>query len=660
MITAADIQTIRDNDPGAVLPGIDTMTGNPYATSSLLDLTKITQNSKAPYYYSPSKNEVVVTQNGAVLSGINFGGATVIVDANNVTIKDCTFTGTTGLWAVAQNTSGGTAASGLTVENCTFQGSKLPTDYDVPIVSGGAITIEGNSFLDSPTDAIDFHQGVITGNYFSGAGYEPGAHADAIWVDDSTGPTTITDNFIDATQNADAPGAANSAVRLTDTFGNLDDVTVSGNYLLGGGYTVQAGSTSTTYTVSNVSITNNEIGFGAYAAFYPSLTSAETVTGNTIVDFSNPAASTQALAAYQAAGLPTANVVSGTSGGAAASGSAPTTLLGNGFASAHLAAASGETIFVGGFGSQALFGGQGADILTYLAIGDGGDRMSGFDPAKDVIDLSRIDANITEAGLQNFTFIGTAPFSVGAQVRYQLNPTNDTTTVQAALAGDPTADFTLSLAGLVSLTAANFALTAAQSSADLADGAALTYSKVQTAAGAPGENAYSNVQGRAYTSYELFWGSGYQNLAADDLNLSSTANDLVLYDPSLTVTRGGGSESLQAGTGSDPLSYHPVETIDANTSGGEQFIFSAGFGAETINGFSASGATPDSIQLATSSFSYLTPGMTQAQDLTAVLASGAKNSSSGRTISDSHGDSLTVAGLTPAMVAANPAMFQFT
>ena len=180
--------------------------------------------------------------------------------------------------------------------------------------------------------------------------------------------------------------------------------------------------------------------------------------------------------------------------------------MGNGFASAHLGAGTGETNFVGGFGSQSLFGGQGANILTYLAIGDGGDRMSGFDPAKDVIDLSRIDANITEAGLQNFTFIGAAPFSVGAQVRYQLNPTNDTTTVQAALAGDPTADFTITLGGLVSLTAANFALTAGQSSADLADGAVLTYSKVQTAAGAPTETAYSNVQGRAYTSYRIVLG----------------------------------------------------------------------------------------------------------------------------------------------------------
>ena len=156
------------------------MTGNPYAASSLLHLTKITQNSKAPYYYNPSRNMVFVTRNGTVLSGINFGDATVIVDANNVTIKDCTFTGTTSDWAVAQEG----AFSGATVENCTFQGSKSPTEYDVPIVSTGAITIEGNSFLDLPTDTIDIHQGVVTGNFFSGQGYEPGAHADDIWADE--------------------------------------------------------------------------------------------------------------------------------------------------------------------------------------------------------------------------------------------------------------------------------------------------------------------------------------------------------------------------------------------------------------------------------------------------------------------------------------------
>jgi hypothetical protein len=446
-------------------------------------------------------------------------------------------------------------------------------------------------------------------------------------------------------------------------LGSLNDVTVSGNYLLGGGYTVEVGGgpAGSTYQTTDVSIANNYIGFAWYGPYLAGTDTYATVTGNTIVDFTNPTYSTRALTAYQAAGLPTAALVSATndSPSASATGLAATTVLGNGIIGAQLAAAVGETNFVGGFGAQLLFGGQGANILTYLSIGDGGDRISAFDPAKDVIDLSRIDADITTAGVQNFALIGSAPFSVGAQVRYQLDPTNNVTTVQAALAGDPFADFTITLQGQVPLTAANFALTASQSSADLADGAALTYSKVKTAVGAPTEYAYSNVQGRAYTSYQSFYGSGFANLAADNLNMSSSANELVLYNPSSTVTRGGGSETLQVGTGSDPLSYHAVETIDATTSGSEKFIFSPGFGKETINGLSASGASPDTIQLSKSAFSYLTAGMTQAQDLAAVLTHGTSNAS-GLTISDTHGDSLTLAGVTSAMIAANPAMFQFT
>lgn len=146
----------------------------------------------------------------------------------------------------------------------------------------------------------------------------------------------------------------------------------------------------------------------------------------------------------------------------------------------------------------------------------------------------------------------------------------------------------------------------------------------------------------------------------DDLNLSSTANELVLSAPNLTVTRGAGSESLQIGAGAaDPLSYQQVETIDATTSG-EQFIFSAGFGNETILGFAGFGrkSTPDTIQLAAASFSYLTAGMSQAQELAAVLAD-ASNGSSSLTISDSQGDSLTLAGVSAATIAANPNAIQF-
>ena len=459
MITAADIQAIRDAHPGAVLPGIDTMTGNPYATSSLLDVTKITQNSQAPYYFSPSTNTVYVNQAGAVLSGINFGNATVQINANakNVTIEDCTFTGTSSFWAVND------LASGATVENCTFTGSKSPSEKNIWISSWQYITIENNSFLNSPQDAIAIQQGVVTGNYMSGEGWSTGAHADAIYVPGTTGPVTITDNFIDDTLNAGQTGFSNTSLRITDEGGNnTDGVTVSGNYLIGAGFNFETADPNAN-TLNNVSVTNNYLGFATFGQYFPGTENMATVSGNTTVDHSNPAQSTQALAAYVAAGPPTAIVVSGTPGGAGETGTVPTTLLGNGYISAQLGSAgSGETNFVGGYGEQILHGGQGANILTYLALGDGGDVMSAFDPAKDVIDLSQIDADILTAGVQNFTFIGSASFSGGAQMRYQLNPTTGTTTVQAALAGDNTADFSITLYGLRPLTAANFALTSAQ------------------------------------------------------------------------------------------------------------------------------------------------------------------------------------------------------
>src|SRR6185312_17559502 len=52
MISAGEIQMIRNNDPSAVLAGVRRITGNPLATSSLLDVTKITQNCKVAYHYS--------------------------------------------------------------------------------------------------------------------------------------------------------------------------------------------------------------------------------------------------------------------------------------------------------------------------------------------------------------------------------------------------------------------------------------------------------------------------------------------------------------------------------------------------------------------------------------------------------------------------------
>ena len=443
MYTSAELQMLRSADGGAVLPGIDTPTGNPLAAGSLTSYLSLPSNSG--YFYDPTHNRVIVNRAGVVLSGINFGSATLDIGANNVTVKNCTFSGTTGYYAVDQEGS----FTGATVKNCSFIGPKSSTPLAAWVTSVNAITIENNSFIDLPSDAVHIRSGVVTGNYFSGAGYETGAHADAIWVTDTTGPVSITNNFIDWTPNPDAPASPNNAIRITEETGPVSNsVTVSGNYLLGGGYTV---SDALPTNSSNVTLTNNYIGFGMYSAFYPGSTVNH--ASDVIFDWTNPSFALAAWSAYRAARIPTANLVVSTGGSVINSSSLPTTLYGGGGAQVHMYGgyygSLSETNFVGGYGRQYMNCGPGANIITELSISDstpntGIDCVAYFNPLQDVIDLSHIDANLTTAGMQNFSFIGTAAFTgAGGQVRYQQDPTHDVTDVYVALAGDTSPDMVI-------------------------------------------------------------------------------------------------------------------------------------------------------------------------------------------------------------------------
>ena len=318
---------------------------------------------------------------------------------------------------------------------------------------------------------------------------------------------------------------------------------------------------------------------------------------------------------------------------------------------------------MGGYGRQFLILGAGANIVTELSISDssqwsGTDVVSGFDSSKDAIDLSRIDANLTTAGMQNFTFIGASAFSgTGAQVRYQQNASNNTTTVEAKLAGDPStgmfgvspAELTLTLSGLVSLSAANFALTAAASNA--AASAAASLSVTKTNVGQTYDYSYTGVQGRSYSSYQSIVTGGAT--VAQNFNLSASSNQISLTGSNVTITRGSSAESIAAGTGSFAQTYHANESIQiASGAGSETFNLGTNFGSETINGFVASGAAADTIILPVSSFSYLSSSMTQAQDLAAVLGN-ATSSAGGLTIHDLFGSTLTLAGVTSNTLASS-------
>src|SRR5271166_186476 len=305
MYTSAEIQLLRNADPGVKIPGIDTPTGNPLATTSLKPLGALP--SSGSITYSPGNSTVYVKQAGAVLSGYDFGSATVMVEANNVTIQDCSFGASATNWYSIQVANG---CTNTTITNYTFNSEDAASAKNAWVVSAGQVTITNNSFIDSPSDALDLTgSGVVSGNYFSGAGNNStGAHPDGIWITDSSGPFSITDNFIDWTADPNETVGPNDCIRITAELGSVSNVTVSGNFLLGGSANIQA-SGGTEGTFSNISITGNYLGFADYYAFYPSPATGVTTSGNVIFDYTNPGYAASAWAAYEKAGVPTPNLL---------------------------------------------------------------------------------------------------------------------------------------------------------------------------------------------------------------------------------------------------------------------------------------------------------------------------------------------------------------
>ena len=84
-------------------------------------------------------------------------------------------------------------------------------------------------------------------------------------------------------------GFSNSDIRITDEFGNINDVTVSGNFLIGAGFNFEVAAPNANYTISNVSFTNNDDRIRSGTPnITPAQTNMATVTGIRTVDFSNP------------------------------------------------------------------------------------------------------------------------------------------------------------------------------------------------------------------------------------------------------------------------------------------------------------------------------------------------------------------------------------
>ncbi|KNG92919.1 calcium-binding protein [Pseudaestuariivita atlantica] len=134
---------------------------------------------------------------------------------------------------------------------------------------------------------------------------------------------------------------------------------------------------------------------------------------------------------------------------------------------------AGDDMLFGEAGADAFYGGLGADIMTGGADAGRRDRYIYFNAAEtgvgagnrdvitdyvageDRIELSRIDADLTQGFKQRFDFIGDAAFSgTGGELRYEQ--TGGVTIVQADRDGDGVADFEIELTGTHTLTTDDF------------------------------------------------------------------------------------------------------------------------------------------------------------------------------------------------------------
>ena len=117
----------------------------------------------------------------------------------------------------------------------------------------------------------------------------------------------------------------------------------------------------------------------------------------------------------------------------------------------------------GGLGKDTLTGGAGTDYFVFNTLKDSGlhrvphDVITDFAAGTDLVDLRKIDADTTVAGVEGFYFIGVAAFShVPGELHYFQNDAagskHDFTIIEGDVNGDGAADFQIELKGIKFLT----------------------------------------------------------------------------------------------------------------------------------------------------------------------------------------------------------------
>jgi hypothetical protein len=225
-----------------------TNTGVPAGTT--LKTVPAQVSSGPGWSYNAANNDVVVTGNGTVLSGLSLS-TELLINASNVTVKNVQVV-TNGNFGIAL-----THTTGVTIQNSTISGSsagRVSSAVDDVYGDSTGITLTGNNISNFRT-AIQISTGMVSGNYIHDPGYISGDHTNGFYVNGGTEPLTIQGNTIlNSLSQTDAIN-----LDAGTGGGSVTNKTIKNNLLAGGSYTIYGGNSLGNAT-SNIVITGNRFG----------------------------------------------------------------------------------------------------------------------------------------------------------------------------------------------------------------------------------------------------------------------------------------------------------------------------------------------------------------------------------------------------------------
>ena len=208
------------------------------------------QVSSGPGWKYDTRGWVEVSGNGASLSGL-YIPYTLDISASNVTINNVEVVKTGNNPGISLRHT-----SNVTIENSSIFSpyNTGPNRLQVAIkdIFGDSTgtTINANNIWNTST-AVQISEGTVENNYVHNLGFYTGDHVDGIASHAGQAALTIVHNTVFNPVNQTC------AIGLFEDFGSQFNVTITGNLLAGGGYTVYGGANPGRWTPHNIVITNN-------------------------------------------------------------------------------------------------------------------------------------------------------------------------------------------------------------------------------------------------------------------------------------------------------------------------------------------------------------------------------------------------------------------